>query len=66
MSQWDAYPSTYRQDEVQRILSAMQSGECVSIIGLSGAGKSNLMGFLAHRQDAFPHPNLLVDCNRLL
>jgi hypothetical protein len=66
MSQWTAYPTTYREKEVQSIHSAVQSGECVSVIGLSGAGKSNLMGFLANRQDAFPHPNLLVDCNRLL
>jgi hypothetical protein len=66
MDIWRTYPSTYRQQEVQTILSAVKAGECVSLIGLSGAGKSNLMGYLAHRQDAFPHPNILVDCNRLL
>lgn len=66
MAIWQTYPSTYRQQEVRTILSAVKAGECVSLIGLSGAGKSNLMGFIAHRQDAFPHPNILVDCNRLL
>lgn len=65
MSVWDAYPLTYRRKEVQSILSAVQAGECVSVVGLSGAGKSNLMGFIAHRQDAFSQPNALVDCNRL-
>jgi hypothetical protein len=66
MTVWNTYPSTYRQEEVAAILSAVQAGECVSVVGLSGSGKSNLMAFLAHRPDAFPHPNALVDCNRLL
>jgi hypothetical protein len=65
MSVWETYPVTYRQEEVQYIYAAVRSGSCVSVIGLSGAGKSNLMGFLAHREDAFPHPSALVDCNRL-
>ncbi len=65
MSVWDTYPETYRQSEVQRILAAVRAGECAAVVGLSGAGKSNLMGFLANRADAFPHPNALVDCNRL-
>jgi len=66
MSVWNTYPPTYREKEVQAILSAAQAGECVSVVGLSGAGKSNLMGFIAHRQDIFSHPAVLVDCNRLL
>jgi energy-coupling factor transporter ATP-binding protein EcfA2 len=65
MSVWDTYPHTYRHKAVQYILSAVQAGNCVSVIGLSGAGKSNLMRFIAHRLDAFPHPTVLVDCNRL-
>ena len=44
-------------------MQAVQAGECVSLVGLSGAGKSNLLGFLAQRLAA-PRP-LLVDCNRL-
>jgi hypothetical protein len=65
MSIWKTYPADYREKEVVRILSAVQAGECASVVGLSGAGKSNLMGFLANRPDAFPHPNALIDCNRL-
>lgn len=64
MSVWNAYPSNYREDEVRTILKAIQAGECVSIIGLSGAGKSNLMGFLANRVDQGPK-FVLVDCNEL-
>ena len=64
---WARYPSSYRSSEISQILPVLQAGECISIIGLSGAGKSNLLGFLANRQDLFqPCPRLvLVDCNRM-
>ncbi len=67
MSTWDEYPSNYRSDEVQANLTAIKAGECASVVGLSGSGKSNLLGFMAHRQALFaPCPRLvLVDCNRL-
>ena len=67
MSIWDQYPSTYRKREVEQIMRAVCSGECVAIIGLSGSGKSNLMGFIAHRVKTEPDcPQfVLVDCNRL-
>jgi hypothetical protein len=65
MSVWKTYPSDYREKEVQQILAAVRAGECVSVIGLSGAGKSNLMGFIANRPEVFIQPNVLVDCNRL-
>jgi energy-coupling factor transporter ATP-binding protein EcfA2 len=65
MSIWKTYPTNYRENEVHRVLEAVQAGECASIIGLSGAGKSNLLGFIANRPDVFTHPNALVDCNRL-
>jgi len=65
MSVWDTYPITYRKKEINQIASVVRSGECVSVVGLSGAGKTNLMGFMTHRQDAFTHPRVLVDCNRL-
>lgn len=64
MSNWDTYPSDYRSHEVLYILSAVQAGECVSLMGLSGSGKSNLLGFLAHRVQA-DLLLTLVDCNRL-
>ncbi len=66
---WESFPKTYRAAEVDQILTAVGAGECVSVIGLSGAGKSNLLGFLAHRSHATPEgPAIrlaLVDCNRL-
>jgi energy-coupling factor transporter ATP-binding protein EcfA2 len=65
MSVWDSYPTDYRAQEVQAILTAVRAGECVSLVGLSGAGKSNLMGFLEQRSPR-PAPHLiLVDGNRL-
>jgi hypothetical protein len=65
MSTWSAYPSNYRQAEVQGLLAAVRRGECAAVLGLSGAGKSNLLGFLADRAADAP-PHCLVDCNRLL
>ena len=64
---WDRYPESYRSKEVGQVLQVIKSGECISIIGLSGAGKSNLLGFMANRQDLFRHcPRLaLIDCNRM-
>ena len=62
---WEAYPSDYRAAEVSRVVSAVRTGDSVAIIGLSGAGKSNLMGFMAHRVDAQPVSFVLVDCNKL-
>ena len=62
MPDWTDYPADYRHTEVEYILSAVRAGECVSVVGLSGAGKSNLAGFLARRAgEGFS----LVDCNRL-
>ena len=63
MKPWDSYPPDYRQAEIGAINRAVQACECVSLVGLSGAGKSNLLCVLAQRM-ASPQP-LLVDCNRL-
>ena len=69
MSSWDDYPSTYRDDVVQRIDATTQVGDSVALVGLSGAGKSNVLGFLARRASTETtkgtHSYLLVDCNRL-
>lgn len=71
MSSWESYPPTYRAQEIQTILSAVGAGECVSIVGLSGSGKSNLLGYLASQQDQLKDSRqktpvfFLVDCNRL-
>ncbi len=64
MSIWDAYPLDYRSQEIQQILRAARAGECCAVIGLSGAGKTNLLSFLVHRvKDAVEF--IFVDCNRL-
>ena len=67
MSIWDTYPDDYRSQEVSTILKAVQAGECVSVVGLSGAGKSNLLGFISNRPDRFDDKCFfrLVDCNQL-
>ncbi|MCW1969376.1 MAG: winged helix-turn-helix domain-containing protein [Anaerolineae bacterium] len=65
MSAWDEYPQNYREREVQMIARATRAGDCVALLGLSGAGKSNVLGFLAQRISNSAHPMLLIDCNRL-
>ena len=64
MTIWETYPADYRAAAVTRIQAAARSGDCVSVVGLSGAGKSNLFGWLAHRAPSPPRWTL-VDCNRL-
>jgi hypothetical protein len=62
MPDWSDYPADYRYTEVEYILAAVRAGDCVSVTGLSGAGKSNLAAFVARRAgEGF----VLVDCNRL-
>ena len=61
---WASYPASYRSKEVHTLAAAVQRGECAAVIGLSGAGKSNLLGFLANRP-GLEVPLALVDCNRL-
>jgi energy-coupling factor transporter ATP-binding protein EcfA2 len=59
------YPVEYRFKEIGEILQAIRAGECVSLVGLSGAGKSNLLAHLARSHAAPSRPILLVDGNRL-
>lgn len=66
MSDWDTYPTDYRAKEIEMILKARRAGESISVIGLSGAGKSNLLGFLFHRAPDLAGNFILVDCNRLV
>lgn len=66
MNAWDRFPAHYRVAECEVILRATRSGACVALLGLSGSGKSNLLGFLAQRHNSDEHPVHLVDCNRLL
>lgn len=46
---WDAYPQTYRAREMVVLADWIRFGESGSVVGLAGAGKSNLLGFLCHR-----------------
>jgi hypothetical protein len=63
---WDTYPASYRGREIAALLQAVRAGECVSLVGLSGAGKSNLLGFIANRINGVGLPEfILLDCNRL-
>jgi hypothetical protein len=39
-------PITYRAEIIQPILTSIAAGECCSIVGISGAGKSNMMQHL--------------------
>jgi hypothetical protein len=69
MSAWDAYPASYRENEIRALLAAVQAGECAAVVGLSGAGKSNLIGFLHHRIGAQVISGcpafILIDGNRI-
>ena len=56
MPNWEAYPPDYRAEVVTAIEAAVRGGESVSVVGLSGAGKSNLLGFLAQRAAAADAP----------
>ncbi len=64
ISIWQDYPDSYRQKEIEEILRAVESGACVSVVGLSGSGKSNLLGFLANRGES-PIEKLYLDANRI-
>jgi energy-coupling factor transporter ATP-binding protein EcfA2 len=67
MAVWDGYPASYRANEVQRILRVVRAGECAAVLGLSGSGKSNLLGFLAGRgSEVAPGVDwVYCDCNRI-
>ncbi|GAB4531761.1 MAG: hypothetical protein Kow0063_11420 [Anaerolineae bacterium] len=71
---WADFPVDYCQEHTRTILSWLRVGESGVVVGMSGAGKSNLLGFLASRPDAVrAHLGdmaantcfLLLDANRL-
>ncbi len=71
---WEAYPASYRAREIAILADWIRAGESGSIVGLAGAGKSNLLGFVCHRpevigrylKDSFLKPALVqVDLNNL-
>ncbi len=59
------YPEDYRAKEIREMIAAIRTGECVSLVGLSGAGKSNLLAHLARSHSAPERPILVVDGNRM-
>jgi hypothetical protein len=61
----NAYPANYREHEIKHLVAAARAGDCAALLGLSGAGKSNVMRFLAQTQTGDAHPFLLADWNRL-
>lgn len=48
---WTQYPQTYRSHEMEILSNWMIRGVSGSVMGLTGAGKSNLLGFMCHRPD---------------
>ncbi|MBE7475092.1 MAG: hypothetical protein DPW09_05630 [Anaerolineae bacterium] len=48
---WPRFPDTFRTEQVALIARWLAGGESGMIIGSSGAGKSNLVGFLMNRPD---------------
>ena len=67
MSVWNEYSADYRAEEIKEIYRAAYAGECVSVVGLSGSGKSNLLDFIASRPElTSQYPRFVfVDCNRI-
>jgi DNA-binding winged helix-turn-helix (wHTH) protein len=60
---WAEFPQSYCTEDVQTLLSWVAAGESGTIVGWSGTGKSNLLGFLANRPDV-TGPHLPDDSNR--
>ena len=49
---WTDYHLDYRASQMRILADWIQAGHSGSIVGMEGAGKSNLLGFLANRPDA--------------
>ncbi len=50
---WVSYPPDYRAREMGVLAGWVQAGVSGAVVGPAGVGKSNLLGYLAHRPDAF-------------
>ncbi|MCL4295857.1 MAG: winged helix-turn-helix domain-containing protein [Anaerolineae bacterium] len=48
---WAAYSRSYRSKEMDTLAGWIRSGASGAVVGLTGAGKSNLLGFLCHRPE---------------
>jgi hypothetical protein len=70
---WRSYADGYRSEEVATLADWIGRGVSGSVVGLGGAGKSNLLGFLCGRPDVLanalgpevPAVAVLVDLNDL-
>ena len=45
------YPAESKFQEIEQILSFVKEGNCCELVGLPGAGKSNVLGFLAYNRN---------------
>jgi len=48
---WLDFPGSYRTEEITELLRWISIGECGMVVGGSGTGKSNLLGFLGSRPE---------------
>ncbi len=71
---WPAYQASYRTKEMKILGHWIQTNTSGAVVGLAGAGKSNLLGFLCNRPDALksyipsldvPLAVIAVDLNNL-
>jgi hypothetical protein len=71
---WSQYQETFRREETAVLSQWIQAGVSGAVVGLPGAGKSNLLGFFCHRPEIvtqmaqLPASSLLiipVDLNNL-
>ena len=55
MSEYPLRPLSYRAELLNQVMPSLRAGECCSLVGVSGVGKSNLVRFLRRRdvQDAY-------------
>jgi DNA-binding winged helix-turn-helix (wHTH) protein len=67
-----ARPLSYRSEVLGRVMPPLKAGECCSLIGVSGVGKSNLVRFLGRKdvQAAYWHTDaiwlVLIDTHSLV
>ncbi|MCL4266939.1 MAG: winged helix-turn-helix domain-containing protein [Anaerolineae bacterium] len=48
---WREFPFSYRAEEMRVVAEWLAAGESGTVIGLPGAGRATLLGFLCHRPD---------------
>lgn len=48
---WAEFPASYRAEQIATIAQWIVTGESGMVVGLSGTGKSNLVGFMASRPE---------------